>query len=286
MSYPPYSGSTSQQFNDAPIKASNNGVNQLAYQRSLINSTPGAAANVTGVTLNFTGLTIAQITKPGSKVLAFTAVGTLLSWDGGAGVNVGAGGTFTLTGADGRQVKAVVVALSLPVGNQSDNIVVSSPIGQDDKRIVYAEGKFNQKMQSAPYVDIAGTHAASFDTANMDVNTNLITKQPVNTTGVVLSLDGIALASQLVPGSHSLAFTAAGTLLAVDGGAGVNVGAGGTFTLTAPNGTTVKAIVTSANLPVGNTADAALTVTAFPAQALVKEDTSLRASLSAVYNAL
>lgn len=286
MTYPAYSGSTSQQFNDAPIKASANNANQLAYQQSLINSTPSAPVNVTGVTLNFTGLTIDQMTKPGGKTLTFTAAGTLLAWDGGAGVNVGGGGTFTLVGADGRKVKAVVVALSLPVGDESDTIVVSAPIGQDDKRIVYADGKFNQNMQSAPYVDVAGTKNGTFDTAMSDVNTNRLANQPVNITGVVLSLDGIALASQLAVGSHSLAFTAAGTLLAIDGGATVNIGAGGTFTLTAPNGGTVKAIVTAANLPVGDAADASIGVGAWPTQALVKEDKSLRASLSAVYGAL
>jgi len=286
MSYPPYSGTTSKQFNDAPIKASNNGANQLAYQKSLIYSTPGLVTNVTGVVLNFTGLTLAQIPQPGANALVYTASGTLLSWNGGAGVNVGAGGTFVLTGQDGRVINAVVTAGSLPSGNQTDSIVVSSPINIDDKRVVYAEAGFNRIMQSAPWVDVNNTHAGTFDTVMSNVNTNKITKQPSNITGVVLSNDGIALGSQLVVGSHSLAYTASGTLLAVDGGTGVNVGAGGTFTLTAPNGSTVKAIVTAANLPVGNQSDSALTVTAFPTQALVKTDTSLRNSLAAVYNAL
>lgn len=282
----PYEGTTSNQFNSTPVKGATNNVNQAAYQQSLITSTPSQPVDVTGVVLNFAGLTLDQLSMPGARNLVFTASGTLLAWDGGAGVNVGAGGTFTLVGADGRKVKAVVTALSLPAGNESDIIVVSRPMGMDDKAVRYADGNMRQFMQSVPAVDPARTIPGTIMLGSMDVNTNRITKQPTDITGVTLSIDGIALTSQLIPGLHSLAFTASGTLLAVDGGTGVNVGAGGTFTLTAPNGKTVKAIVVAASLPVGDEADADITVTDFPTSSKVVNDPSFRNSVAATYAAL
>lgn len=286
MSFPPYSPTTTKQFNDAPLLASKNSANQAAYQNSLIESTPSATSDVTGVTLNFTGLTKDQISRPGARTLSYTSSGTLLAWDGGAGVDVHLDGTYTLVSSDGTKIKAVVVAGSLPVGNESDTIVVSSPIGLDDERVLYADGKFNSKVQSVPAVDQAGQISGQIMLGSMDVNTNRINKQPTNVTGVYLTLNTIAQSSQLVPGVHKVVFTASGTLLAVDGGTGVNIGAGGTFTLTAPDGTTVKAVVTAASLPIADQSDLAITVGSFPTQAKVINDPSLRASISAVYKAL
>ena len=73
--------------------------------------------NATGVVLHRTPLSAG-----GAKTLAFTASGTTLSWGGGAAVNIGAGGSFTLAATDGSSVTAVVTAGSLPVGNTTDSI--------------------------------------------------------------------------------------------------------------------------------------------------------------------
>lgn len=286
MSVPSYEGTTTNQFNSTPVKGANNNVNQAAYQLSLITSTPSQPVSVTGVVLAFTALTLAQKSLPGARNLVYTASGTLLAWDGGAGVNVGGGGTFTLVGADGRKVKAVVTALSLPVGDQSDIIVVSHPIGMDDKAVRYADARIEQNFQSVPAVTPAGVISGTIGLGFMNDNTNRIGKQPTNITGVRLSNTALAISAQLIPGVHSLAYTASGTLLAVDGGTGVNVGAGGTFTLTAPNGTTVKAIVTAASLPVGDQSDADILVTAFPNSSKTVEDTSYRNSVAGTYAAL
>lgn len=74
--------------------------------------------------VNVTGVAVKRITtsRGGTKALAFTAAGTLLGYGGGAAVNVGAGGDFTLTAPDGAQLLVTVTAGSLPVGNASDNI--------------------------------------------------------------------------------------------------------------------------------------------------------------------
>ncbi len=73
--------------------------------------------NATGVAIHRTALSVG-----GAKTLAFTAIGTTLSWGGGAAVNIGAGGAFTLVATDGSSISVNVVAGSLPVGNASDSI--------------------------------------------------------------------------------------------------------------------------------------------------------------------
>ncbi len=83
-------------------------------------------ANITGVTVAH-----AESTCPtGNGTLSFTAVGTLLSWQAsgdtaGAGVDVSAGGTFTLqSGTAGAALTVTVAQASLPGTDQSDTITV------------------------------------------------------------------------------------------------------------------------------------------------------------------
>ncbi|MDH5543001.1 MAG: hypothetical protein OEY64_08575 [Nitrospinota bacterium] len=78
-------------------------------------------ANVTGVTLARTALSTG-----GTRTLAFTATGTLLSYGGGTAVNVGTDGSYTLTATDGSNVIATVVSASLPGTDQSDSIQLRS----------------------------------------------------------------------------------------------------------------------------------------------------------------
>ncbi len=73
--------------------------------------------NATGVVIHRTALSTG-----GTRTLAYTAVGTTLSWGGGAAVNVGAGGSFTLAATDGSSIAVAVTAASLPVGNTTDSI--------------------------------------------------------------------------------------------------------------------------------------------------------------------
>jgi hypothetical protein len=74
--------------------------------------------------VNVAGVVLKRIptSRGGTRSLAYTASGTTLAYGSGSAVNVGAGGDFTLTGADGSQVLATVTAGSLPAGNQTDNI--------------------------------------------------------------------------------------------------------------------------------------------------------------------
>lgn len=83
-----------------------------------------ATSNITGVTIEY-----AQISTPlGQGTLSYTAAGTSLSWTAngdtaGTGVDVSAGGTFTIpSGSTGADLTVTVVAGSLPGTNQSDNI--------------------------------------------------------------------------------------------------------------------------------------------------------------------
>lgn len=90
----------------------------VASYRPVLDTT----TNVTGVSLNR-----AESTCPaGDGTLAFTAVGTTLSWtangdSAGAAVDVSAGGDFTLqSGTAGSALYVTVAAGSLPVGDASD----------------------------------------------------------------------------------------------------------------------------------------------------------------------
>lgn len=73
--------------------------------------------NATGVVVHRTALS-----RGGSKTLAFTATGTTLAYGGGAAMNVGAGGDFTLTAADGSSIMVSVTAASLPVADKTDAV--------------------------------------------------------------------------------------------------------------------------------------------------------------------
>ncbi len=87
--------------------------------------------NVTGVTIHYTQ----AATPAGNGTLAYTAVGTTLTWTAqgetaGAPVNVSAGGRFTIpSGSANHGLVVEVAAASLPVGNQSDaDIAVSATL--------------------------------------------------------------------------------------------------------------------------------------------------------------
>jgi hypothetical protein len=73
--------------------------------------------NATGVTVHRTALS-----RGGSQTLAFTATGTLLAYGGGTAVNVGAGGDFTLTAADGGSIMVSVTASGLPGADKTDAV--------------------------------------------------------------------------------------------------------------------------------------------------------------------
>lgn len=74
--------------------------------------------------VNVTGVALKRIpaSRGGSYQLSYTNASTLLSWGGGSGVDVSAGGDFSLTAPDGSQVLATVTAGSLPGSDQSDTI--------------------------------------------------------------------------------------------------------------------------------------------------------------------
>ncbi|MGK7346293.1 MAG: hypothetical protein ACNS63_10860 [Candidatus Nitrospinota bacterium M3_3B_026] len=71
-----------------------------------------------------------------------------------------------------------------------------------------------------------------------------IAAQPVNVTGVTLERVPMSMG-----GSRQLAYTAASTSLSFGGGAAVDVSAGGSFVLTAADGSMILAKVTAASLP-------------------------------------
>lgn len=76
--------------------------------------------------VNVTGVALKRIStsRGGTYALAYTSATTLLSWGGGAGVDVSGGGEFTLTATDGSQILATVTAGSLPGADASDNIAL------------------------------------------------------------------------------------------------------------------------------------------------------------------
>lgn len=99
--------------------------------------------------VNATGIALTRIStsRGGSYALAFTATGTTLAYGGGSAVNIGAGGTFTLTASDGSQIMATVTAGSLPVVDKSDTIQL---------RHVYC-GKISEATSTGSvFVDISG----------------------------------------------------------------------------------------------------------------------------------
>jgi len=109
-------------------------------------------ANITGVSI----IGVSNNTADGIGTLSFTAVGTLLAWQApGAGApgpaqNVGAGGTFVLAGGDGSTITVEVVAGSLPVGNQVDNITISTTFPTAKTRNFTSQLFFGPTAQTAP----------------------------------------------------------------------------------------------------------------------------------------
>ena len=85
--------------------------------------------NITGVTI----VTVGATNAAGSGTLALTVSGAArnMTWappgsSAGAAVDVQAGGTFTLIGANGATVQIIVVATSMPTTNQSDAITITT----------------------------------------------------------------------------------------------------------------------------------------------------------------
>ncbi len=76
--------------------------------------------------VNVTGVVVGRVpaSRGGVYALAYVAAGTTLSWGGGAAVNVGAGGDFTLTAPDGSQILVSVTSGSLPGVDQSDSVTL------------------------------------------------------------------------------------------------------------------------------------------------------------------
>ena len=86
--------------------------------------------NVTGVTIDgisqFSGLVNE------AKTLAYTAVGDLITWDGGTAVNIFENGTYTLYDSDdNNMILITVVYASLPADDQSDTITVQDGVLAD-----------------------------------------------------------------------------------------------------------------------------------------------------------
>ncbi len=81
--------------------------------------------NVTGVTVHYAS----NDCTSGNGTLTYTSSGTSITWTpqagtAGTGVNIGAGGNFTLQGGGGgKSVRISVNAAQLPVGNQSDTTI-------------------------------------------------------------------------------------------------------------------------------------------------------------------
>jgi hypothetical protein len=91
---------------------------------------------VTGVQV----LQIAPDMPQSTYVLSYTAAGTLLAWDGGGGVNVGAGGDFTLIDKNAHWwVRVRVQDWALPAGNQAETLVVTEQRMTDDQILAEIE---------------------------------------------------------------------------------------------------------------------------------------------------
>lgn len=76
--------------------------------------------------VNVTGVVVARLadTMGGGYPLAYTVATTTLTYGAGVGVNVAAGGTFTLAAADGSPIRVVVTAAALPVADASDSLTL------------------------------------------------------------------------------------------------------------------------------------------------------------------
>ena len=107
---------------------------------SIVSPTAFDTINYASQPITVTGVSITGVssnTAAGTGALAFTFVGTLLTWTppGGAigpAVNVGGGGTFTLLGGGGSppSITVEVISASLPGSDKSDSITITALYGQ------------------------------------------------------------------------------------------------------------------------------------------------------------
>lgn len=89
-------------------------------------------------------VTFYNTSPPGQYSMVFTLAGTLLSWDGGVGVNVGSDGTYTLMDSTGTYgIEVDVVAASLPASDQTALIDIGTLPVPDEGRydISYSGGQ-------------------------------------------------------------------------------------------------------------------------------------------------
>lgn len=302
--YPPNNGqvlSPTPQFSDAQTTPATNGAEQRVYQDAVYNGGISLVTeDVTGVTLSFTGQTVPLRLAPGQYTLAFTFAGKLLSIGNGENVDVTAGGTFTLVSATGTKVTAVVVALSLPGQDEADEVIVNRGIGKSSQQILWNQvpdanavtiddvsvyGNGNSGGGDAGVTGEGGS--ASF----LMANTAKVVSQPVNVTGVVLSLFDLAgdpLTDQLTleVGLHDLDFTFSGTTLGIGGGTAVDVSGGGDFLLVSPSGTKVLATVVGASIPGQDESDR-ITVSNYAANgSKVITDDAFKAQLDDIYGSV
>jgi len=283
MAFPSYSSTTSNQFNDTPLRAPANAAAQLAYQESVLNGAASSPVNVTGVVLSYTGIAEASRLQSGSYDLDFLVATPTIAIGGGAPVDISGGdGTYTLTAPNGKQIKAVVTALSLPVADKTDEIVIHRGIGKEGKEIFWIQ--INDVVQF-----IQGTQFITGQTQQRISAT-------VNVTGVVLTVDAIvggstpfdepiAPTDQIEIGTHVLAFVFSGTLLSIGGGTGVDISLGGNFELTAPNGKTVFAVVAAASIPGSDKSDT-VTVSQYMIASKVRTDNSLKYQQADIYRSI
>ena len=107
---------------------------------SLDGLTISGTTSFRGVTTNTSNITgVIALDAPttaaaGNGTLTFTATGTLLAWaengdTAGAGVDVSAGGMFTLASNNGQPLNVGVVAANLPAANQTDTITLGDTSG-------------------------------------------------------------------------------------------------------------------------------------------------------------
>jgi len=278
MAFPPYSPTTTNQFSDVPVTVPKNAATQLAQQDKVLNGqTIALTSDVTGVVLNYSGLTLEERLDPGQYTLLFIATPTL-SIGGGAIVDISGGdGDYTLVAPNGKKIIATVTALSLPVGSEADEVIVSTGIGKSIKQIIWNQIETGQ-------IFIEGTQFI-----NAPKVRNLAV--PANVTGVAATFAAVGAllevptTDQLEVGTSELSFVFTGTLLSIGGGSGVNVGAGGEFELVAPNGKKVNVVVTSGSLPGADQAGDVI-VTDYVKASKVITDPTLNNMLQDTYAAL
>lgn len=97
-----------------------------------LNATTYAVAKRSTSTITGVEILYAETaTTAGNGTLTFTASGTTLTWapsgdTAGAGVDISAGGDFTITSTGGKDLYVRVTASLIPGGNQSDTVVIGA----------------------------------------------------------------------------------------------------------------------------------------------------------------